>query len=789
MACYRPNRQQGAALLVFMLILIVGTGYLFLNKLNGHYSPWSRSPDTYAALKQAKDTLIGYAVSYPDQVNAAKGPGYLPCPDRDNDGELLTEGSCSQAGGTNIGRFPWKYLATDELRDSSGSRLWYAVSNNYRFNPQLEPLNSETPGQFSMDGAGDIVAVLIAPGEALSSQNRDTGPNTVGNYLEDDNADLDTSFVSRANGAFNDQVMTITRQELMQAVERRVLAEAGNAFERYRTSYGSYPWLSPYARPRASNPLLTGTAGAGSNATTLSDASADFVADGVQGGDMVQNASDGSRARVQALAATTLGLDGLAWGSGNSFNTGDSYQIARFNGINGTSEGQIPYHEADEAYATAFSVSWELPAANGFVTTASSALTDVIPAYLSKLQEFLHSNAPAASTPLEIGLADGSCVWADEASLGQPPDAIDVVDCGGRVNVPFFSGVVRVDKNDEVKDQDTTLNFIDLGISRGDLIEDVTDGSRGVIREVKSNELKVADLGGGVNNSFTAGDNYRVRVASRALSGTVDNIVGNLFIYSGPDLNAAGVAAGDYIVNLSGDKVGKILSVDTIILFGSPNNYFTVATSPDPQFNVGDSFEVRQSFVEQRQYGFDLRYTGSGAPVTDASGAGKARTVSLNNGEVGAGTMVTITDVDAGGNTLATAILTTPAAGIDGTIVTASIHYDVDPNRNAPEELPAWFFANDWHHLIYVAEASGYAPGGSGGCTPGTDCLTVNNSVVPNNDKRLVLISAGAALAGQVRNTGAQADYFENENADGGPLFERNQAGAGFNDQLRYHGP
>jgi len=812
----RRHRQCGAALLVFMLILIVGAGYLFLGKLNGHYSPWARTPDTYAALKQAKAALIGYAVSYPDRINAAKGPGYLPCPDRDNDGLLTTEGSCSQAGGTNIGRFPWKYLGTDELRDSSGARLWYAVSNNYRFNPQLEPLNSETPGQFTLDGAGDIVAVLIAPGEALSGQNRDTGPNAAGNYLEDDNADLDTAFVSRAAGAFNDRVMTITRQELMQAVERRVLAEAGNAIENYRTSYGRYPWLSPYARPRASTPLLSGSVGAGSNATTLIDPSParDFVADGVQGGDMIQNLSDGSRARVQGLVPPdTLTLSGLDYGGSNSFSPGDSYSIARFNGVNGTPEGQIPYHEADEAYASAFSVSWNLPVANGFDTTAASSLTDVIPAYLNKLREFLQSNAPAASIPLQIGLADGSCVWADEATLGfplpsDPPDSIDAVNCGGRVNVAFFTSVVGQDKTDEVKDQDPGVNFIDLGISRGDLIEDVTDGSRGVIKEVKPDELKVADLNFGVNNSFTTGDTYRVRVASRALTGQITAVLPigggvSAYVYSldnGGALPTPG-AQGYYIVNTSADKVGKVISTSIGL------SYFTVAASPDPQFNVGDSFEVRRSFVEQRRYRFDLRYTGSGAPVTDVAGAGKARTVSLSPGipsygTVGTGTTVTITDVDSGGNTLATAVLTVPATGIDGTIVTASIHYDFDPGRDAPEELPAWFFKNDWHHLVYVAEASGYAPDGGGSCTPGTDCLTVNNSVAPSNDKRLVLISAGermlrpiptppacSTFVDQDRNAGTQTDYFEDENADGGTVFARSQRTECFNDQLRYYPP
>ena len=158
--------QSGAALLVLMLILIVGSSFFLATKLNINLTKTQRDEQTGIALSAAKNALIGYAISYPDKVNPAEGPGYLPCPDNDNDGDA--EGSCVLGGVNNtIGRFPYETLELEDLRDSSGQRFWYSLSQNFRNNPsKLVPLNSESPSSaaLSVDGVGDIVAVIIAPG-------------------------------------------------------------------------------------------------------------------------------------------------------------------------------------------------------------------------------------------------------------------------------------------------------------------------------------------------------------------------------------------------------------------------------------------------------------------------------------------------------------------------------------------------------------------------------------------------------------------------------------------------
>jgi type II secretory pathway pseudopilin PulG len=63
-------------------------------------------------------------------------------------------------------------------------------------------------------------------------------------------------------------------------------------------------------------------------------------------------------------------------------------------------------------------------------------------------------------------------------------------------------------------------------------------------------------------------------------------------------------------------------------------------------------------------------------------------------------------------------------------------------------ELPAWALAtnDNWHDSIQMAFSSGFEPQPLGvpqpGCTPGTDCLTVNNVGGVQNNKRAVLVLA-----------------------------------------------
>src|SRR3972149_9839229 len=211
------RKQSGAVLLAFMLILVAGTSYLLLNRLND-YSTYARDTETQIALLEAKKALLSYAMNYPElRSNVEKGPGFLPCPAQNETGDPAS--GCAVSTGTTLGRLPYKILGLSDLRESGGELLWYAVSDNYKNTQSNDTvINSETPGLLSVDGGNDIVAVIISPGSPVVSQDSRPSINK-SDYLEDVNADSDASaFATSGAGEFNDRVITITRQELMAVV-------------------------------------------------------------------------------------------------------------------------------------------------------------------------------------------------------------------------------------------------------------------------------------------------------------------------------------------------------------------------------------------------------------------------------------------------------------------------------------------------------------------------------------------------------------------------------------------
>jgi len=248
----KTTQQSGVALIVLMLLILTAASFALLVGLNSTTSRLVRDSSSMAALQEAKTALIGYAVTYAD-AHPGYGPGFLPCPDIRGSG--AAGGSCALAPhATTIGRLPYKTLDIPKMTDHSSEVLWYALSDNYRNNPK-GVLNSDTPGNFTVDAADDIVALVFAPGPPVAAQVRGTRAErlNVANYLEGDNADNDASFVTVQEGAdhanFNDRLLTITRQELMQVVEKRVLGDVAKAVLAYREQYGAYPWLSPFDAP------------------------------------------------------------------------------------------------------------------------------------------------------------------------------------------------------------------------------------------------------------------------------------------------------------------------------------------------------------------------------------------------------------------------------------------------------------------------------------------------------------------------------------------------------------
>lgn len=246
------QQQHGGAFIVMLVIMILGITTVLVGALTGAGQMAANNIRSGEALSQARDALIAYAVS--DTLR----PGQLICPDVNNDG-MVTIGT--DTAGSNctslVGRLPWKTLGIPDLRDASGERLWYALSDPFHANGAAV-LNSETAGTISLSGnvtANNLIAIVFAPGRPLPtlSQSRAVADeNTAANYLESILISP-TSFQQltpndHEGGAYsyNDQLVYIGHEHLLPLVEKRIVREAKKCLDSYAaTSLGKYPWAAP----------------------------------------------------------------------------------------------------------------------------------------------------------------------------------------------------------------------------------------------------------------------------------------------------------------------------------------------------------------------------------------------------------------------------------------------------------------------------------------------------------------------------------------------------------------
>ena len=248
------HRQRGAVLMVMLVIMIVGIAAILVNSLTSSKVKSARQATTSSALAQAKDALIGFAITYGDTHSTSNQHGYLPCPDKaGGNPEGSAEPSCGAHDISAIGRLPWATLDLSAFRDGDGECLWYAVSGTYKDNSKTTGLwNWDTNGQFEVYSSSGtllsdkVVAVIFAPGPPLSGQNQirtadGTAPvcggnYTASNYLDSDaaiganNAALSTPpaansvsqfFTAGATPGINDQMIFITRQDIWNAIQKR----------------------------------------------------------------------------------------------------------------------------------------------------------------------------------------------------------------------------------------------------------------------------------------------------------------------------------------------------------------------------------------------------------------------------------------------------------------------------------------------------------------------------------------------------------------------------------------
>jgi hypothetical protein len=283
-----PDKTRGAALLVLLLAIVLAFSTVLIGSLEGNRLEIERQRKTLETLTQAKQALIAWSVIQGD-VRAAteteggnkkftyRRPGTLPCPDRylklfgeEEAVPGIAPGTCAASTGTSIGRLPWKTLNMEDLRDTYGETLWYAVSDRFRNNVSnnYAAINSDTKGTlllYATDGstlltpAGEeLAAVIFAPGPPLPGQDRKAQSDDLvpSSYLEAFNGKNNASAVgpfiagpvrdSAGNLIVNDLAIGLTARELISGLERRALNEAQGALKKYADDHGRYPNPAPF---------------------------------------------------------------------------------------------------------------------------------------------------------------------------------------------------------------------------------------------------------------------------------------------------------------------------------------------------------------------------------------------------------------------------------------------------------------------------------------------------------------------------------------------------------------
>lgn len=264
------KNQQGLALLVLVIVILLAFASYTLSGLSINQVKADQAKKTIITLNKAKQALIAYAVTYGDldgvgPVDAgldADFPGeygFLPCPDASLAGfvEGGSDGTCGTANFNTLGLFPWASLETGTLSSAAGDCLWYGVSGEYKdaASTLTAMLNEDTNGAMrALDSNGNVtqgvnpedrvVAVIINPSSPLNGQNRNFDDTskcgldyTPAAYLEGDGVSDNSTllggaytvddYINAAVGTdelatpFNDQLVTISRQELWDAITRR----------------------------------------------------------------------------------------------------------------------------------------------------------------------------------------------------------------------------------------------------------------------------------------------------------------------------------------------------------------------------------------------------------------------------------------------------------------------------------------------------------------------------------------------------------------------------------------
>lgn len=231
------QHDDGFALLATVLILFVGALSVFFAASDTPSDQGAQRPtEASVALGQARELVLARALSDTNR------PGAVPCAAPGTGGKGTFHGDHCDA---DAGRFPYRTLETPPLRDAGGAQLWYVLDPSLRDRPSQEPMNpEEKSGALTVNGRDHFGAVLIAPGDALSGQDRTIGDRE--DFLEGGN-ETGSEFTDCGNERnCNDIVQGISIDLLFYAVQRRVLDVVAEMFRDFYAEHGYLPYAAPF---------------------------------------------------------------------------------------------------------------------------------------------------------------------------------------------------------------------------------------------------------------------------------------------------------------------------------------------------------------------------------------------------------------------------------------------------------------------------------------------------------------------------------------------------------------
>lgn len=346
-------RQSGAALIMFLVTVLLGFAWFVYNALEGTGNrPAEREQATAQALESAKRALLAWvAKNAADSAEAT--PGRLPCPEVRSQASPgnANEGVAGPFAGIAcdaVGRLPWRTLGVDQIRDGSGQPLWLAVPLDTwarRNVGDALTINPASANQIGYDGvANAVVAVIIAPGDALNT-NPEAGTPAPGcsrvnqlvangrysavawgggnpfvpanfapvNFMECGNAGGSYTTIGTAPWS-NDRTISITAREVIEAiagpVADRLQREVAPALNDWRSTQSLANWGRAYL-PYASSFTLP--------------ASNDLVGNGTTTEGLLPAASSTASAATSWTGGTVTALGGIVFGT-NCVQTGTEMQ-------------------------------------------------------------------------------------------------------------------------------------------------------------------------------------------------------------------------------------------------------------------------------------------------------------------------------------------------------------------------------------------------------------------------------------------------------------------------------